>query len=127
MVFILGSFYIIIAKIKLWRKERKISSQLVLQSVAVYQVPLQNGNLNPVYNNQKGNQNIMNNASLIVFGIVIILVFLPLMLIQTKIISLSNPLPYYIVFIVSSICLPSLYFLLKPKCISTVFNVIFQL
>ena len=116
-----------IVKIKLWRKERKISSQMVLQSVAVFQVPLQNGNPNPVYNNQKENQNILNTASLIAFGIVIILVFLPLMLIQTKIISLSNPLPYYIVFIVSSICLPSLYFVLKPKCIMTVFNVVFQL
>ena len=127
MVFILGSLYIMIAKIKLWRKERKISSQLVLQSVAVFPVPLQNVHVNQVYNNQKGNQNIMNNASLIVFGIVIILVFVPLIMIQTKIISLSNPFPYYIVFIASSICLPSLYFLLKPKCIMTVFNVMFQL
>ena len=89
-----------IAKIQLWRKERKISSQLVLQSVAVFPVPLQNGHVNQVYNNQKGNQNIMNNASLIVFGIIIILVFVPLMLIQTKIISFSNPLPYYIIFMV---------------------------
>ena len=45
---------------------------MVLQSVAVFQVPLQNGNPNPVYNNQKENQNILNTASLIAFGIVII-------------------------------------------------------
>ena len=126
MIFILGSFYIMIAKVKHWRKERKVS-QLALQSVAVLNFQSQEGNQNKVYNNQKDNQSIMNNVSLIVFGIVVILIFMPLMLIQTKIISLSNPLPYYIVFIVSSICLPSLYFLLKPKCIMTVFNVVFQL
>ena len=125
MIFILGSFYIMIAKVKHWRKERKVS-QLALQSVAVLNFPSQEENQNQVYNNQKDNQSIMNNVSLIVFGIVVILIFMPLMLIQTKIISFSNPLPYYIIFLVSSICLPSLYFLLKPKCLTAVFNVIFQ-
>ena len=125
MIFILGSFYIMIAKVKHWRKERKVS-QLALQSVAVLNFPSQEENQSQVYNNQKDNQSIMNNVSLIVFGIVVILIFMPLMLIQTKIISFSNPLPYYIIFLVSSICLPSLYFLLKPKCLTAVFNVIFQ-
>ena len=126
MIFILGSFYIMFAKIKHWRKERKVS-QLALQSVAILNLPSrEEGNQNQVYNNQKGNQSIMGNNSLIVFGIIVILIFMPLMLIQTKIIFISNPLPYYIIFMVSSICLPSLYFLLKPKCLTAVFNVIFQ-
>ena len=125
MIFIFGSFCIMIIKVKHWRKERKVS-QLALQSVAVLNFSSQEGNQHKVYNNQKDNQSIMNNVSLIVFGIVVILIFMPLMLIQTKIISFSNPLPYYIIFLVSSICLPSLYFLLKPKCLTAVFNVIFQ-
>ena len=125
MIFILGSFYIMIAKVRHWRKERKVS-QLALQSLAVLNFPSQEETQNQVYNNQKDNQSIMNNVSLIVFGIVVILIFMPLMLIQTKIISFSNPLPYYIIFMVSSICLPSLYFLIKPKSLTAVFNVIFQ-
>ena len=125
MIFIFGSFYIMIVKVKHWRKERKVS-QLALQSVAILNFSSQEQNQSQVYNNQKDNQSIMNNVSLIVFGIVVILIFMPLMLIQTKIISFSNPLPYYIIFLVSSICLPSLYFLLKPKCLTAVFNVIFQ-
>ena len=125
MIFILGSFYIMIAKVKHWRKERKVS-QLALQSVAVLNFTSQEGNQHKIYNNQKDNQSIMGNVSLIVFGIIVILIFMPLMLIQTKIISISNPMPYYIIFMVSSICLPSLYFLLKPKCLTAVFTVIFQ-
>ena len=125
MIFTLGSFYIMFAKVKYWRKQRRVS-QFVLQSVAVLNFPSQEGNQNQVYNNQRKNQSIMGNNSLIVFGIIVILIFMPLMLMQTKIISISNPLPYYIMFMVSSIGLPSLYFLLKPKCLTAVFNEIFQ-
>ena len=125
MIFIMGSFYIMFAKVKYWRKEKRVS-QLVLQSVAALNLSSHEGNENQIYNNQKNNQSIIGNNSLIVFGIIVISIFMPLMLIQTKIISISNPLPYYIIFMVSSICLPSLYFLLKPKCLTAVFNVIFQ-
>ena len=72
MIFILGSLYIMIAKVRHWRKERKVS-QLALQSLAVLNFPSQEETQNQVYNNQKDNQNIMNNVSLIVFGIVVIL------------------------------------------------------
>ena len=113
------------AKVKYWRKERRVS-QLALQSVAVLNCPSHGGNQCQNYNNQRNNQSIMGNNSLIVFGTIVISIFMPLMLIQTKMISISNPLPYYIIFMVSSICLPSLYFLLKPKCLTAVFNVIFQ-
>ena len=125
MIFIMGSFYIMFAKVKYWRKEKRVS-QLVLQSVAALNLSSHEGNENQIYNNQRSNQSIIGNNSLIVFGIIVISIFMPLMLIQTKIISISNPLPYYIIFMVSSICLPSLYFLLKPKCLTAVFNVIFQ-
>ena len=125
MIFLLGSLYIMFAKVKYWRKERRVS-QLALQSVAVLNCPSHGGNQCQNYNNQRNNQSIMGNNSLIVFGIIVISIFMPLMLIQTKMISISNPLPYYIIFMVSSICLPSLYFLLKPKCLTAVFNVIFQ-
>ena len=125
MIFIMGSFYIMFAKVKYWRKEKRVS-QLVLQSVAALNLSSHEGNENQIYNNQKSNQSIIGNNSLIVFGIIVISIFMPLMLIQTKIISISNPLPYYITFMVSSICLPVLYFLLKPKCLTAVFNVIFQ-
>ena len=125
MIFILGSFYIMFAKVKYWRKEQSVS-QLVLQSVAALNLSSHEGNEIKLYNNQRKNQSIIGNNSLIVFGIIVISIFMPLMLIQTKMISISNPLPYYIIFMVSSICLPSLYFLLKPKCLTAVFNVIFQ-
>ena len=125
MIFLLGSLYIMFAKVKYWRKERRVS-QLALQSVAVLNCPSHGGNQCQNYNNQRNNQSIMGNNSLIVFGTIVISIFMPLMLIQTKMISISNPLPYYNIFMVSSICLPSLYFLLKPKCLTAVFNVIFQ-
>ena len=79
------------------------------------------------YNNQQENQSILGNFSLVLFGIIVITMFTPLLLMQIGEIPLSNPLQYYGVFIMTSIFLPSLYFFRKPKCIIAVFSVVFQL
>ena len=129
VTFIIGSFFIIIYKTHHWRKVRRISqlaqSVVIPMDENVAQSPPQ---LPPhSYNNQQENQSILGNFSLVLFGILVITMFMPLLLMQIGEIPLSNPLQYYGVFIMTSIFLPSLYFFRKPKCIIAVFSVLFQL
>ena len=128
-IFFIGSIFIIINKILHWKKVQRISQ--LAQSVVI---PLEE-NITPSppplpsqsYNNKQENQSILGNLSLVLFGTIVIVMFIPHLLMQLGIIPLSNPLQAYAVFIITSICLPFLYFFRKPKCIIAVFYVLFQL
>ena len=75
--------------------------------------------------NDKEDPNIMGSISLIIFGVIIILTFLPLILLQTESIHFLNPLQYYIIFIFPSIILPCLYFIVNRNCLPSVMNFFF--
>lgn len=75
--------------------------------------------------NDDEDSNIMGSISLIIFGVIIIITFLPLILLQTESIHFLTPLPYYIIFIFPSIILPCLYFIVNRNCLPSVMNFFF--
>ena len=115
-IYICGTIFIWSIKIKNWLKDHQ---QNISESLANAQ------EVNQPNQNDDEDSNIMGSISLIIFGVIIIITFLPLILLQTESIHFLTPLPYYIIFIFPSIILPCLYFIVNRNCLPSVMNFFF--
>ena len=117
-IFICGTIFIWSIKLKNWLKDHQNMPQISESLANVQEV-------NQPNQNDVEDSNIMGAISLIIFGVIIILTFLPLILLQTESIHFLTPLPYYIIFIFPSIILPCLYFIVNRNCLPSVMNFFF--
>ena len=117
-IFICGTIFIWSIKIKNWLKDHQNMPQISESLANVQEV-------NQPNQNEEGESNIIGAISLIIFGVIIIITFLPLILLQTESIHFVTPLPSYIIFIFPSIILPCLYFIVNRNCLPSVVNFFF--